>query len=189
MPYIDPTIEPTLYPAIEQLVNRIGGVTEEQITKYFRVHHKDTVLWCLSRLVHNPRINYDETKKLYVPRAPQLQKPAVAEAVKKAAWVLAEFGDTNVLDYIQMGYPQSLLIVTTDNKAYDVTVVNAANAGVIRSVNRIYRQQNTPNTDAEDAINHIALVTSETVAAEVRNAGFDCYCILDRTHTPQYHTF
>lgn len=188
---VDVSIEPTLLPAIEQFVNRLGAASKEQILRFFSAHHKDTVLWCLERLIHNPKLNFDEKSNLLVPRIPTIRKPELAEAMQKAVWILSEFGDVNVLDYAAMNFPQSLLIVTTDNHVYDVTVITARNVDAVLAVGRIYKAQNTPEmARSNDVINHIALVSSKSIGEKLRGAGYDSYCILEpRTNRPRYFTW
>lgn len=196
--YIDMSIEPTLYPKIENFVNKTGAVTKEQIIRFFRVHHKDTVEWCLERLVCNPRINYSEREKKFFPRVPTIRSKEGAEAMDKAIWILAEFGDTRIRDFMAVGYPQSLLIITTDNNVYDITVMNSLNVDVIKTVIPFYRKLNTPGYEGEngdfeempDMINHIALLSSKSLADKIRGSYFSCYCTLNpQTHTPEYHEF
>ena len=43
--------------------------------------------------------------------------------------------------------------------------------------------------DAIDEVNHIALINREDTAEEIRNFGFDSFCILDRSHRPRYGTW
>ena len=198
--YIDVNVEPTLYPRIEQFVCKLGAVTKDQILRYFRIHHKDTVEWCLERLLRNPKINYSEREKKYFPRVPTVRTEAESKAMDKAIWILAEFGDTNVQDFMAVGFPQSLLIITTDNSVYDVTVMNSANIDVVKTVIPFYRKLNTPGKDAgegskyfeemPDIINHIALVPSRDLSKKLLGSYFSCYCTLNpQTNTPEYHEF
>lgn len=199
-PYIDMSVAPTLYPSIEQFVAKLGAVSKEQIMRYFRVHHKDTIEWCLNRLVRDPKINYSEREKKYFPRVPTIRTESEAKALEKAIWVLAEFGDTEVEDFMTIGYPQSLMIITTDNVVYDVTVMNSLNVDIIKTVIPFYQKLNTPGKggvdgvpyfeEMPDIINHIALVPSRDVARKLLGSYFSCYCILNpQTNTPDYHEF
>ena len=198
--YIDMSVEPTLYPSIEQFISKLGAVSKEQVLRYFRIHHKDTVEWCLERLLRDPKINYSEREKKYFPRVPTIRTEDEAKALEQAIWVLAEFGDTNVQDFMTIGFPQSLLIITTDNNVYDVTVMNSLNIDVVKTVIPFYRKVNTPGKDSADGepyfdempdiINHIALVSTRDLGKRLPGSYFSCYCTLNpQTKTPEYHEF
>ena len=203
IPYIDVTAEPTLMLKIENFINTLGAVSRDQILRYFRVHHKDTINWCLERLIANPKINYSEREKKFFSHTPTIRTKQAADDLDKAIWILAEMGDTEVEDFTVLPFPHSLLIITVDNSVYDVTVFTAftaANISTKKAVIPFYVKLNTPGLDDPDApakfvempdiINHIALVPTRSLGEKLRGSYFDSFCTLNsQTHTPEYHSW
>lgn len=171
---------------IENFVNRIGIVHTEQIMHMFaKTHSKDPVLWCIKQLAAECRVNYDQKNELLRRRQILAEASLEQKLITRAAWVLAEMGEENILDYWVVKYPFQLLIVGNDSTVYDITVFTY---NTVKSLMLTYHRILSgliPNGIPDDTI-HIAVVKDKQMADDIEKLGLDTYYVLDANNVPRY---
>ena len=176
-----------LFNNIYDFVMRIGVTDETQIyTMFGGVHGDETIRWCIKELLRKNKINMDRETGVITRRQSVSEDDFGQKLLTKAAWILAYMGETRVRDYMPIRYPSQMLIIDEDNTVYDVTVYTWQTKDSINMSIMSRRQAVIPHGE-EDLIVHIALVPDKKMADEIKNFGFDCYCILGDENRPQYY--
>ncbi len=179
-------ISSILFNNIYDLITRIGVVEEAQIyTMFGNTHGEETIRWCVKELLRKNKVNFDRERGIITRRQSVYENDFGQQLLTKATWLLAYMGDEKVREYMPVRYPSQMLIIGEDNTVYDITVytwqtVQAVNMSIMT------RRQAVIPYGVDDLIVHIAVVPDEEMAEQIKDFGFDNYCILDTDNKPQY---
>lgn len=172
---------------IFNFVNRLGVVPEEQIIKMFEANHGiDTIRYNIKYLVNANRINRKNDSNILLRRQSVCETDFGQKLLTQSAWLLVNMGEQQVRDYFPVEYPAQLFIIGENNICYDITVftfqtLNALKMSVVRK-----RAMLIPEGVTDETV-HIAVIPDKEMADEIKQLGFDNYCILDQNHTPHYY--
>lgn len=174
---------------IQTYIRRVGIVPKTQLIKMFSdVDDLSMIDICITSLVANNVIKYDEKRELFFRRQSVSEKDFEQKLITEAAWLLADMGQSRVRDFFIVEYPSQIFIISEDNICYDITVftydtLNALKQSVLRK-----RQTLLPQGVKDECV-HIALVPDDAMADEIASLPFDSYCILSDDKCPNYHEF
>lgn len=174
---------------ILNLINRIGVVNKEQIYRMFgSEHNSETIDWCIKKLLANSEIDVDNDTDVFIRRQSVNENDFGQKLLTKATWILASMVENKVRDYYTTEYPSQLVIIDEDDNVYDITVVTPQTVNSIQMTILSNRKRLIPD-GIEDNINHIAVLSNEDMAEDVKNLDFDSYCILKDNFNPEYREF
>ena len=167
------------------LMQHIGTLTEEQLTRFFSdAMSVPRIQNLLDKMVTYSYLKYDEALKRYTFHGfPEINKDIVDKRIR-AFWVLANWGSNSILEVYTLPYPLQFFIITPDNFAFDITVCNSMNeAQIARHVWDANAVKGVP-----DDVNHIAVVPTAELGEKLRPYGFDSYCLIDPFTQETFYT-
>lgn len=103
--------------------------------------------------------------------------------IVKIFWCVAYCKSSQIKDVFTFSIdPAQIMFVTTDGDLYDVTMCSSLTKAHYASIKRKAFQ--VPGV--EDDVCHIALVNNEETGMQMKDYGFDLYCILQENNEPEY---
>lgn len=179
--------ELVLKDSIYSFINKIGVTNMEQIRMmYGQTHDSETIKWCVKQLLIESLIDRDKETGNILRRGSVDPDDFQQKQSTVAAWLIAAMGDDAVREFFPADYPCQFIVITEENAVYDITVFTPATQEALSVVVPIRRKQLLPE-GIEDTIIHVALLSDESVAEDIKNLPFDSYCILDEKNNPQYY--
>ncbi len=115
-----------------------------------------------------------------------LYTSGVVNNLIKLFWVPVSLKADNIQTIIVSNtYPTQITFVTADNVVYDVTYCSDVKDAVLTKSLR----EKSRIKGVKDEIYHMAMVENEYIKEEIKQCGFDGYCILSPNNVPIYYNF
>ena len=168
------------------LLRNLGTLSKEQIQRFFS---DTTSIVSINNILNEMTIynflRYDDVKERYSYNASYLKvKDNIIDRRIDAFWVLANYGSSQITQVFVPEYPGTLSFITADNLLYDVTVCNSLSAAQLASM-----VLKTYIGNGIDNATHIAVVRDRSMEQQLREYGYDSYCIIDdKDHDSHYFT-
>lgn len=162
---------------ILKFVESFGIVHVNQIYRFFRKEHKNSVTRVISTLQHDGLIHAQQEDYFSIRK--ELSNPITNYADRmKAIYVMCLLEDSEVKWFTLDEYPWEILFVNNDGVCYDVTVFNSQNWVTKYALIKKFRSRPLLK-DIPDPLNYIAVVPNEDLIPKIRDLGFAYYALID----------
>lgn len=167
-------------------VRSVGYAREDQLREFFRdAKDFDAFEEVLTTTIAQGFFRLNQySRVLRFHTAPALKPDELSERLK-SLWVPIGFGSEGIRHITAMAYPTQISFITHDNQCYDVTVCNSH---PVAQISLQHRTNEVPE-GVVDLVNHIALTDSVAFGNTLQPYGFDCFCVLDEDHRPNYYSW
>lgn len=167
---------------IRSFVFRFGRVGMAQIEYMFRDYNKEAIRWHVNSLIYSNVFNKDEMGRICA-HTPTGITDSLQSRITYAAWVVAFFGSQEILNFYVAEYPTQVIFLTSDNRAFDITVLTPTTAKITAQISgRLFKMFIPPKST--DSIHHIALLTHKEMIDEVAEYNvFDHYAVLKKENS------
>lgn len=176
----------SLKQCIHHYIDLVGVVPHDQINAFFSQRNPETVQWCLSSLVVEHEILYDQTTDTYKATYANTKSQYAQSTLTLSGWVLAGIGETKIREFFPERYPNQLLFITEDNKVCDLMVFTVPTQRALCMLVKSSRQARIPAEETDEIV-HLALVSDRQMGEELAPYQFDYYIVLGRDKLPTFY--
>lgn len=167
---------PYLEEQILFFVRRLICVEKWQILKFFSDHDHELVNRSIATLEYTQQIFPMENGR-YAGVRGLASNQYDFEATIRAVSVMCELHSGDVRWFCLDEYPSSLLFITNDNKAFDVTVFDGPTWATKYALVNRFRTRGLPDSE-DDPIYHIAAVPSMEILRKIEPLGWSMYALI-----------
>ncbi len=160
----------------EYVINS-GAVTEEQVFRFFSKESESSLRFQLSSLVKNHTVLKEGNVYLTKDFS---KNEAIIKSTVKAGWAIANLGEDNVTQFWRLDYPRQFLVVTSDNRLIDYTVIERKDeTKTVPFLLRGIIDKELAGGQYEDIASHVAVLDSTEFADAIRQFNiFDSFCVI-----------